>query len=100
MSEDNNLDIVRLFSRKTFSATVIVDKSKGVQIVGGTPIQTPSQTPIHSSGPSPAGSRSRANSYDLECYKALAKEYESSGTIDFGNMNGNMKESIKDSKHI
>jgi hypothetical protein len=82
---ETDKEIIRLFSRKTFSATVIVDKEKGLQIVGGTPIQTPTQTPtqtpIHSNSPSPAGSRSRANSYDLECYKALAKEYEASGKI-------------------
>jgi hypothetical protein len=81
--DENREVIIRLFSRQTFSATVIVDKEKGLQIVGGTPIQTPNRTPIQSNAPSPAGSRSRANSYDLECYKVLAKEYEASGKVYF-----------------
>ena len=66
----NLVYIVRLFSRQTLSATVI----------------TPVSTPNHSNSPSPAGSRSRANSYDLECYKELAKEYESNGKLYFGDM--------------
>jgi hypothetical protein len=83
---NDGIGVIRLFSRKTFSATVIVDKEKGLQIVGGTPVQTPVQTPNHSPSPSPPGSRSRANSYDLECYKELAREYEASGHIYFGNL--------------
>jgi len=80
---NDKVDIVRLFSRKTFSSTVIVDKEKGIQIVAGTPVQTPNISPVQTPNLSPNKSRSRANSYDLECYNAIAKEYETSGRIYF-----------------
>lgn len=82
-----NKEVIRPFSRRTYSATIIVDKENGVHIVGGTPVPTPAptpaSTPASTPSASPAGCRSRANSYDLECYKALAKEYEKSGGVYF-----------------
>lgn len=63
MSSKEIPTITRLFSRQTSSSTIT------------TPITTPSTTP------SQAGSRSRANSYDLKCYHELSKEYELSGNL-------------------
>lgn len=83
MNDMKDATIVRLFSRQRLSATVIA--TKDIHIVGGTPVQTPSHTPshtpAHTPSPSPPGSRSRANSYDLECYHQLAKEFEASGGV-------------------
>ena len=96
--KNDSQNIVRVFSRRTFSATVIVDKEKGLQIVGGTPVhspdhtpgqtpfQSPTQSPFHTPAPSPPGSRSRATSYDMECYHILAKEYEAAGYVYFGDL--------------
>ncbi len=59
--------VTRLFSRQTMSATLIT--------------QQPSNetSPEHSTTASPAGSRSRANSYDMEQFNKLLKHYEETG---------------------
>ncbi len=61
--------VTRLFSRQTMSATLINQQA------------STKTTPEHSTTASPAGSRSRANSYDMEQFNKLLKHYEETGEI-------------------
>jgi len=64
MSEIKNVFNTKLFSRQTNNSSQ-------------------KTTPVHSNTPSPAGSRSRANSYDMECFNKLLKHYEETGETNF-----------------
>jgi hypothetical protein len=66
-------NVTRLFSRQTMSTAPT------------TPITqppSPETSPEHSTTASPAGSRSRANSYDMEQFNKLLKHYEETGKIE------------------